>query len=129
MGKLRAVRKSLLALGLLAGSPLAGACAQGLILGGAGASHRSIGGASTAVGVDALGALYWNPATTSGLPGSEVVLGGELLLPDAHVRSTIPAGAFGPSRPPVSLSRFSRSDSGVAFCPGWASCSARTTPA
>ena len=54
---------------------------QGLILPGAGGMHRSMAGASTAVAVDALGALYWNPATISGLPGSEVVIGGEALMP------------------------------------------------
>src|SRR5262245_54567097 len=45
--------------------------AQGVFLPGSGATHRSMAGASTAGGVDALGALYWNPAAISRLPGSE----------------------------------------------------------
>jgi long-chain fatty acid transport protein len=75
--------------------------------------HRSMAGASTAVGVDALGALYWNPAVISGLPGSEVVIGSELIIPDIHVGSTVPAGAFGPLGPTQTQSGYTRSDSGV----------------
>src|SRR5690349_11882740 len=63
------------------------ASAQGLFAGGSGAMNRSMAGASTAVGVDALGAMYWNPAAISGLPGSEVVIGSELILPDVHLSS------------------------------------------
>src|SRR5262245_25995978 len=73
--------------------------AQGLFSPGSGAVHRSMAGASTAVGADALGAMYWNPATISGLPNSEVVIGSELILPNTHVASTVPAGAFGPLGP------------------------------
>ena len=36
--------------------------AQGLLLPGGGAAHLSMGGASSATPVDAIGALYWNPA-------------------------------------------------------------------
>ena len=87
--------------------------AQGLYSPGSGAMHRSMAGASTAVGADALGALYWNPAVMSGLPGSEVVIGSELILPDTHVSSTVPAGAFGPLGPAAPLSGVTRSDSGL----------------
>jgi long-chain fatty acid transport protein len=87
--------------------------AQGLIAGGAGAMNRSMAGASTAVGVDALGAMYWNPAAMSGLPGSEVVIGSELIIPDTHLGSTVPAGAFGPLGPATTQSGFTRSDSGL----------------
>lgn len=62
--------------------------AQGLILPGAGAMHRSMAGASTAMGADAQGALFWNPAAISSLPHSEVVIGSEMILPDIHVAST-----------------------------------------
>jgi long-chain fatty acid transport protein len=75
--------------------------------------HRSMAGTSTAIGVDALGALYWNPAVMSGLPGSEVVIGSELILPDTHVASTVPAGAFGPLGPATPMSGVTRSDSGL----------------
>jgi long-chain fatty acid transport protein len=62
--------------------------AQGLIQPGAGGMHQSMAGASTSMGVDALGALYWNPAAISGLPRSEVVIGSALILPDIHLGST-----------------------------------------
>lgn len=76
--------------------PLA-ARAQGLVPWGAGATHQSMAGASTATGVDALGALYWNPATISGLPRSEVVIGAALMLPDIHLSSTF-QGTSGDTR-------------------------------
>lgn len=94
------------------------ASAQGLIFSGAGGQHLASAGASTAVGTDALGALYWNPATISGLPGNEFVIGGNLLIPDFHLGSTIPAGAFGPLGPATTLTGNTRSDGGVAMVPG-----------
>jgi hypothetical protein len=75
--------------------------------------HRSMAGASTAVGADALGALYWNPAAIGGLPGSEVVIASELIIPDTHLASTVPAGAFGPLGPATTQSGLTRSDSGL----------------
>ncbi len=86
--------------------------AQAIINPGAGAMNLSMGGASTAMGVDALGALYWNPAAISGLPHSEVVVGAEFILPDIHEGSTIPAGAFGRFGPAVTQTGLTRSDSG-----------------
>jgi long-chain fatty acid transport protein len=91
--------------------------AQGIILPGAGAMHRSMAGVSTATGVDALGSLYWNPAAISLLPRSEVVIGGELLIPDIHLGSTVPAGAFGPLGPAVTQTGLTRSDNGVSLIP------------
>src|SRR5262245_25611014 len=89
--------------------------AQGAILPGAGAMHRSMGGASTAAAADAAGALYWNPAVISGLPGSEVVIGGEALCADTHLGSRIEAGTFGPLGPPATLAGLTRSDSGLGL--------------
>ena len=83
------MRKRLGALALIVALTAGPAQAQGLISGGAGALHRSMAGASTARGVDALGALYWNPAAISGLPHSEVVIGSEMILPDIHVASSL----------------------------------------
>lgn len=99
--------------------------AQGVILPGAGANHRSMAGASTAMGTDALGALHWNPAAIRGLPASEVVIGGEAIIPDIHLGSTNPEGAFG-AAPPATLSGHTHSDSGVGLLRGSAS-STRTT--
>ncbi len=82
--------------------PTLPARAQGVFSPGAGAMHISMGGASTAMGADALGALYWNPAAISSLPHSEVVIGAEMILPNIHEGST-----FGGN------SGLTRSDSGL----------------
>ncbi len=65
--------------------------AQGIALSGVGPINRSMGGASTGAPIDAGGALMWNPASISGLPGSEVDLGMELLLPSEKLFSNLPA--------------------------------------
>lgn len=90
---------------------------QGVIVGGAGPINRSMGGASTAAPLDSLGALYWNPATISGLPASELAFGAELLFPQANLSSAVPANALGPGVPPVSLAGTTPSGGGVATLP------------
>src|SRR5262245_4097130 len=92
------------ALGLVA-LPLA-AQAQGLYLPGGGAAHIGMGGASTATPVDAIGALYWNPAAIGRYGRSEVAVGGAFLMPEIHLESTAP-GPFG------LLSGRTKSDSGL----------------
>lgn len=52
-------------------------------------------GASTAAPLDAIGAQYWNPATISGLPRSEVMVGGEFLYADSFLSSEAPIRGFG----------------------------------
>lgn len=89
------------------------ASAQGLLLSGSGAMNRSMAGTSSAKAVDALGALYWNPATISGLPHSEVAIGSDLIIPNVHLGSTVPAGTFGPFGPATTLSGNTRSDGGL----------------
>ena len=69
----------------------------GLALGGAGPVNRSMGGASTAAPIDAAGALYWNPATITALPRSEMSYGIEVLIPRTTIASRIPAGVLGPN--------------------------------
>ncbi|MBA4064260.1 MAG: hypothetical protein C0501_11200 [Isosphaera sp.] len=66
----------------------AAAPAQGLYLPGGGAAHLSMGGASTATPVDAIGALYWNPAAIGRLGRSEVSVGGGVLFPDINLDSS-----------------------------------------
>jgi long-chain fatty acid transport protein len=68
--------------------------AQALYLPGGGAAHLSMGGASTATPVDAIGALYWNPAAIGRLGRSEVAIGAAFLFPDISLESTAP-GPFG----------------------------------
>ncbi len=65
--------------------------AQGLIVSAAGPVNRSMGGASTAAPLDAIGAIYWNPATITQLPSNEIGLGLDLLFANQEVRSS-----FGP---------------------------------
>ncbi len=62
---------------------------QGAYVSTAGPVNRGMGGASTAAPIDALGALYWNPATISGLKQSELAFGMDLLLAKHKVSSTI----------------------------------------
>jgi len=76
--------------------------AQGYVLPGVGTVNRSMGGAAVAAPLDAGGALYWNPATLTGLPSSEFLVSCELLALDAQTSST----AFG-------MSGTTGSDSGV----------------
>src|SRR5690348_13529813 len=54
--------------------------AQGVYMPSIGPINQSIGGAGVAAPIDATGALYWNPATISGLQSSEVGFGLGLVL-------------------------------------------------
>ncbi len=65
--------------------------AQGVIVSAAGPVNRSMGGAATAAPIDALGAIYWNPATITQLPSNEMEMGLDLLFANHTVRSS-----FGP---------------------------------
>lgn len=64
---------------------------QGVIVSAGGPVHRGMGGASTAAPISALGALYWNPATISGLEKGELEVGLDLLFTKHRV-----ASSFGP---------------------------------
>jgi long-chain fatty acid transport protein len=87
--------------------------AQGFVLAGAGPVNRSMGGASTAAPLDATGALFWNPATISGLPSSELDFALELLYPRSTVSSAIPGDALGPGLPPGLAAGTTRDEAGV----------------
>jgi long-chain fatty acid transport protein len=63
--------------------------AQGLMIPMHGPINRSMGGAATAAPLDAIGAIYWNPASISGLPQSELEFGFELVIPDLVTDSSI----------------------------------------
>jgi long-chain fatty acid transport protein len=101
------IRCMYLAIGMTLSLPFA-VQAQGLYLPGGGAAHLSMGGASTAIPVDAIGALYWNPAAIGRLEQSEVSIGGAFLFPNVYLESTVP-GLLGPR------SGRTRSDSGVGL--------------
>ncbi|MFO0802594.1 MAG: outer membrane protein transport protein [Gemmataceae bacterium] len=87
--------------------------AQGTVLSGAGPVNRSMGSAATAAPIDATGALYWNPASITGLKSSQLELGLELLYPRGTIGSSIPANAAAPGAPPVGLFDKTRDESGV----------------
>jgi long-chain fatty acid transport protein len=76
-----------------------------------------MGGASTAAPLSPSGAIYWNPATLSGLQRSELEAGAELLFVNSRLDSRVPAGTFGPGVPPVSLSGSTPSDGGPYALP------------
>lgn len=58
---------------------------QGIMLTGAGAVNRSMGGAATAAPIDSIGALHWNPATISGLQCNEMSFSAEILYLDQEL--------------------------------------------
>jgi long-chain fatty acid transport protein len=89
----------------------------GATISGVGATNRSMGGASTAAPLSAAGALYWNPATISGLPRTELEAGAELLFVQTALESSANASALGPGIPPVNLAGRTNSDTGVAPLP------------
>ena len=60
-------RRLILSVLTLAAVALPARAEIGFILTGVGPVNRSMGGASTAAPIDATGALYWNPASISGL--------------------------------------------------------------
>jgi long-chain fatty acid transport protein len=92
----------------------------GLLFSGAGPVNRAMSGASVATPVDASGALFWNPATMSGLPSSELDFGAEFLWPASRLASSVPAGALGPAGPPVPLAGSDRGDNGIFPLPSGA---------
>src|SRR4051812_335277 len=98
-------RRSVVCLGLLAFSLGASEvrAQYGAIVPGAGAINRSFAGVGTAAPLSVGGALYWNPATLSGLKRSELEAGAELVFPDTAVSSSIAPGAFGPNVPPIGV--------------------------
>lgn len=66
-----------------------GASAQGIYISAAGPVNRSMGGASTAAPIDPLGAMYWNPATISGMQNSGLEMGMDLLYSNQTLSSSV----------------------------------------
>lgn len=65
---------------------------QGVNLRGVSPVNESMGGAATGCPIDAAGALNWNPATISALPGSEMAFSLGLILPYSSIESRVPTG-------------------------------------
>ena len=83
------LRSLLVSVGIWFCSMPAGVLAQGIYIPVAGPVSRSMGGATTAVPLDGIGAFYWNPATISGLPASELAFGADLLFAAIQLRSSV----------------------------------------
>jgi long-chain fatty acid transport protein len=90
--------------------------AQGIVAPGAGPVLRSFGGTAIAAPLDAIGALYWNPATLSFLE-RRVDIGAEAFWKDQAVESTIPPGLLGPGVPPTAVTGKTRSSDGMQLAP------------
>ncbi|MFO0824545.1 MAG: outer membrane protein transport protein [Gemmataceae bacterium] len=106
----RCLRFSLavLSLGLL---PSLATAQPGVYLPGAGAVNGGMAGVSTATPIDALGALYWNPAAIGRLGRNEASIGGAFIYPDVYLSSSRPTLGGG-----VVAGR-TRSDSGFPLVP------------
>jgi long-chain fatty acid transport protein len=63
--------------------------AQGVIIGAGGPVNRSMGGASVAAPIDSIGAMYWNPASISGMANSETAFALGLIIPNHTVSSSL----------------------------------------
>jgi|GEM_PF-5079256 len=93
--------KALLALAALLMATPSLLHAQGLVVPFIGPVNRSMGSAAVAAPLDAMGAVYWNPATMSALPSSELSFGMCLSLADIETASVIPANPYGIPTGPV----------------------------
>lgn len=89
---LRTAGVLLLALGLQAS--LQG---QGIFLPAGGAVNRGMGGATTGTAIEAIGSMYWNPATISALPTNEMAFGFEAIYANFELSSTFPGVGTGTS--------------------------------
>ncbi|MBX7104442.1 MAG: outer membrane protein transport protein [Gemmataceae bacterium] len=105
--------QSLFASGLAATLGASVASAQGLLLPNGGSIGGNMAGTSSAVGLDAVGAMFWNPAVISGLRQNEVSIGSNLIIPHVGVTGTIPAGTFGPLGPIDTITGRTNSDAGL----------------
>src|SRR3954470_24234744 len=119
---LSALRPSRLGLLLIASTALLGPFAvparaqYGLAIGGVGPINFSMGGAATAAPIDSAGALYWNPATITGVK-NEMEFGIGFLTPRTTISSRVNQGAFGFGQPTSTLSGNTGGNNGVFILP------------
>ena len=69
--------------------------AQGIVLPSGGAVNGGMGGATTGTAIDALGSMYWNPATISDFKRDELGFGFQLVIPKQNISSTFPGAGSG----------------------------------
>lgn len=106
-----APRRLLLGLLVLALVASPGHAQFGFINNGIGPIGRVI--PTVAAGIDAPGAVYWNPASISGLERSELAAGIDSVFPRSTLASTVDAGALGLGLPLHTLSGSNTADNGV----------------
>lgn len=70
--------------------PSVASAQPGVYLPGGGAVHGGMAGVSTAAPLDAIGALYWNPAAIGKLGRNEASIGGAFIYPDISLTSSRP---------------------------------------
>jgi len=92
----------------------------GHVLDAVGPINQSMGGAGTAMPLDAMGALHWNPASISGIESTEIGFAFQIFAPQTRLSSSVRAGAFGPGVPAGSLSGRTTSDTGISPIPSFA---------
>ncbi len=106
-----------LALWTLALAAVASACpaahGQGYNFAAVGPVNKSMAGASTALPLDSAGAIFWNPATISGLPCSEVEFATDMLYARSTTSSAVPANALAPGFPPAPMADTTHDEAGV----------------
>ena len=71
--------------------------AQGIVLHAGGSVNRSMGGATTGTGIEAIGSMYWNPATITALESDELGIGFEVLYANQNIASSFPGVGSGRS--------------------------------
>ena len=75
---------------LLVALPSVASAQPGVYLPGGGAVNGGMAGVSTAAPLDAMGALYWNPAAIGRLGRNEASIGGAFIYPDISISSSRP---------------------------------------
>jgi long-chain fatty acid transport protein len=68
---------------------------QGIFLPAGGAVNRGMGGATTGTAIEAIGSMYWNPATISALPTNEMAFGFEAIYTNYELSSSFPGVGAG----------------------------------
>jgi long-chain fatty acid transport protein len=109
--RLRRLLAFVLTSAFLAGNGAIARAQWGYINSGAGAIGRVL--PTTATGIDATGAIYWNPASITGLQRSELAFGVDMIFPQTRLDSTYQAGAIPPGLPFTTQSGSTWADNGV----------------
>ncbi|MCA9193317.1 MAG: outer membrane protein transport protein [Planctomycetales bacterium] len=105
---------------LLVGSGPISFAQMGHVLEAVGPVNQSMAGAGTALPLDAMGALHWNPGSISGLSSSEMSFSFTAFAPVTSLQSQVAANAFGPGAPPATLSGSTTSDTDISPIPAMA---------